>query len=261
MTVQQSQQSPQDLKAFYETNYARAENLATIPDEHNFMYAQTIAQIRPCLKPGLKVLDLGCNDGNLSLYLARAGCDVLGIDLARNAVELARRGAEHHQISNARFESLDFLNDWTTPDAFDFILCSHVIEHVPEDAKFAEKIRFALKPGGHVVLLAPTQYSSLYRVSKLFTGRYRHDEEVGHLRRYTRASISETIERAGLRVKKIAYADSVLRDWFLLYRPLRVANRVWAKPGIRRVFNAVDGLLAKVICPATVCVHAQKASQ
>lgn len=256
MTVQQQ---PQNLQTFYETDYARAEHLATVPDEHNFMYAQTISEIRPYLKPGAKVLDLGCNDGNLSLFMARANCEVLGIDLARNAVELAQKSAAHHGINGARFESLDFLKDWSTPDAFDFILCSHVIEHVPEDAKFAEKICFALKPGGHLVLLAPTQYSSLYRASKFFIGRYRHDEEVGHLRRYTGASISETIERAGLHVKKVAYADSILRDWFLLCRPLRVFNRIWAKPGIRRIFNAVDGMLARIMCPATVCVHAQKA--
>jgi ubiquinone biosynthesis O-methyltransferase len=249
----------ENLREFYEKDYARVTQITTIPGDSDFMYAQTFWQLRPYLKPGLKVLDLGCNDGNLSLYMARKGCEVLGIDLARNAVECARKSAEHYAIKNARFESIDFVRDWNEPEAFDLVLCSHVIEHVPDDAAFIRKIATALKPGGTLLIFTPTQHASLYRFTKFFTGRYKHDEEVGHLRRYTRESATEAIAGSGLTITEIAFLNGAMHDWFILCRPLRIFNKVWARPGIRTLFNWVDGLWAKVMFPATICVHAVKA--
>ena len=40
---------------------------------------------------GLKVLDLGCGDGNTALPAARLGADVLGVDIASNLVEAGSR--------------------------------------------------------------------------------------------------------------------------------------------------------------------------
>ncbi|HEY2339350.1 MAG TPA: methyltransferase domain-containing protein, partial [Steroidobacteraceae bacterium] len=43
------------------------------------------------IKPGLKVLDLGCGDGTTAVPAARLGADVLGVDIARNLVEAGKR--------------------------------------------------------------------------------------------------------------------------------------------------------------------------
>ena len=46
-------------------------------------------------------------------------------------------------------------------DTFDIIICSHVLEHVPDDAAaFAELFRI-LKPGGHALLLVPLAHDGL----------------------------------------------------------------------------------------------------
>src|SRR5262249_2482224 len=45
------------------------------------------------IKPGLKVLDLGCGDGTTALPAATLGADVLGVDIARNLVEAGNRRA------------------------------------------------------------------------------------------------------------------------------------------------------------------------
>jgi 2-polyprenyl-3-methyl-5-hydroxy-6-metoxy-1,4-benzoquinol methylase len=248
----------ENLREFYEKDYARVTQITTIPDDNAFMYTQSFWELRPYLRPGLKVLDLGCNDGNLSLYMARKGCEVLGIDLARNAVECARKSAEHYGIKNARFESIDFVRDWNGPATFDLVLCSHVIEHVPDDKQFIQKISAALKPGGTALIFTPTPYASLYRCSKFFTGRYKHDEDVGHLRRYTRQSAIDVFSGSGLDVTKIVFMNGAMHDWFILCRPLRIFNKIWARRGIRTLFNRIDALSAKVMFPATICVHAAK---
>src|SRR5690242_11030760 len=42
------------------------------------------------LKPGLRVLDAACGTGNLAVLAAKRGCDVQGVDIARNLIEQAR---------------------------------------------------------------------------------------------------------------------------------------------------------------------------
>ena len=253
-----SSSNPAALREFYERTYARALDIVPLPPDDDFMCGQVLAQLRPLLKTGARVLDLGCNNGNLSLYMARRACEVLGIDLAHNAVETAKKSAEFHRLSNVRFAAMDFLQDWKTSAAFDLVLCSHVIEHVPQDALFARKIFAALRPGGKLVLLAPAPSSSLYRVCRALTGRFKHDEEAGHLRRYSAAALRGVAAGAGFRVERAAHLDGVLRDWFILFRPLRRFNTLWCRPVVRRVFNGADRLCARICCAATVCVIATK---
>lgn len=251
-------ESPEGLREFYEKDYVRELNRATIPQDDDFMYSQVLHQIRPYLKPGMKVLDLGCNNGNLSLYMANFGCEVLGIDIASNAIELAKQSADFYGISNARFESMDFISEWDKPGVFDFVLCSHIIEHIPRDDLFLQKISFATKPKGRLVLFTPTNYSSLVFISKLFTGRFAYDEEVGHLRRYTREMIRDLMEINGFKINRAIFLDGALREWFILYKPLRPFNKIWARRYVRSLFNFVDTLLAPFFFPSAICVHAQQ---
>jgi 2-polyprenyl-3-methyl-5-hydroxy-6-metoxy-1,4-benzoquinol methylase len=249
-----------DAKRFYEENYQRSLEIATIPREDDFMYAQVLAQLRPLLRPGLKVLDLGCNNGNLSFYMAQHGCTVHGIDIAKNAVQAAQRGKIAHGIANVTFENIDFLRDWNSNNRFDLVLCSHVIEHIQHQTEFLQKIASVLTPTGLLLLFTPTSYSSLYRCSMRLTGRFAFDEEVGHLRRYTANSIREVLDEAGLQVQQTTLLDSVLREWFIVFKPLRWANILWCRKYIRTAFNAIDTLFARYgIFPASVCVIAHLA--
>lgn len=249
-----------DLQEFYETQYPRGpvSAVSNIPNDDDFMCGQVLGQIRPYLCPGQTVLDLGCNNGVLSFYMARAGCTVMGVDLAHNAIDSARRAAAYHSISNTVFESMDFCHEWSSPDRFDLVLCSHVIEHVPDEILFLAKIAYALKHEGQLVMIAPTVYSPLYRTSMALRGRFEHDEIVAHLRRYSTDAILALIEGAGLRIQRVEFFDGPLRDWLLLWQPLRRLTILCNYQRIGALINRVDAWLAKSTCPAAVCVHAQK---
>lgn len=252
--------SADGLRAFYERDFPRAVGITGIPGHDDFMYGQVLQELRPYLRPGLSALDLGCGDGNLSLYMARSGCEVLGIDLARNAVEAAVRSAAFYGIDRARFRAIDFAREWDEPEAFDLVLCSHVIEHVPDDAGLLARVHLALRPGGRLLLLTPTVYSSFARLSRWLTGRVAHDERVGHLRGYTGPGIETLVARAGFVVDRVVFLDGPLRDWCILWAPLRPLIHVWRRRGIRRAFNAVDRALAARMLPAAICLHARRAA-
>ena len=75
------------------------------------------------VKPGVKVLDLGCGDGTTALPAARRGADVLGVDIARNLVEAANRRAQEHALTNLRFQEGDACNlSELADDTFDLVV-------------------------------------------------------------------------------------------------------------------------------------------
>jgi len=250
-----------NLRDFYELEYQRGNRgdpITPIPKTDDFMYAQVLRQLAPHLKPGIEVLDIGCNNGNLSLFMATEGCNVLGIDIARNAIDLALNSANYYNIHNVKFKSIDFLREWNKAQSFDFVLCSHILEHIPNDAAFLKHIQQSLKPKGVLLLLTPTKYSSFYIVNKSIKGYVQFDKEVGHLRRYTKREISTLIANAGFKINKVVFLDGILRDWFILCKRLRWLNMVWGQPVVRDIFNRVDEQSAKLLFPGSICVHAQK---
>src|SRR2546423_10168461 len=54
------------------------------------------------VKPGMKVLDLGCGDGTTALPAAKLGADVSGVDIASNLVEAGKPTAEGPGLTNSQ---------------------------------------------------------------------------------------------------------------------------------------------------------------
>ena len=253
-----TQQSTKDLREFYEQSYERDSGLTPLLDPHDFMYAQVITQLQPYLKKTAKALDLGCNTGALSLYMASMNSEVIGIDLASNAIATAQKSAEQHNIGNVQFYSMDFIKEWSKQSVFDFVLCNHVIEHVPDDSALLKKIAEALQPEGHLVLMTPTVYSILYRWYKLTGKPFAFDQDVGHLRRYNKEEMLNLISASGLEVSKVVFLDSPLRELCIIPKALRRVQVIFRLPGIRSVINFLDTVLARLFFPATICVHAKR---
>ena len=81
------------------------------------------------LKPGQKVLDIGCGWGGTALYLNRvADVDVLGITLSEEQLKVARRRAEEAGVADrVRFELIDYRH---LDGRFDRIVSIGMFEHV-----------------------------------------------------------------------------------------------------------------------------------
>lgn len=101
------------------------------------------------LKPGMKVLDIGCGWGGMALYLHRTcGVDVTGITLSEEQLKVARQRAIDAGVADhVRFELIDY-RDMTGP--FDRIVSVGMFEHVgtPDYRTFFDKCRQLLTPDG-----------------------------------------------------------------------------------------------------------------
>ena len=101
-----------------------------------------------------KVLDVGCGAGEHTMLLTRLGYDVLGIDFARHAVELARQNAAAKGV-DARFEVADVMN-LGAEARYDTIVDSALF-HIFDDtdrAKYVNSLHTACRPGALVHVLA-----------------------------------------------------------------------------------------------------------
>ena len=108
--------------------------------------------IRQHLRPGQRVLDLGCGRGGAMEQLGAAGTHPLGFD------------PDHRSLVEHRLPDLP--RAVATADALplpaaslDLVLCAWVLEHLPDPARAFGEIGRALRPGGALVFLAPGAYS------------------------------------------------------------------------------------------------------
>jgi len=103
------------------------------------------------LKPGMKVLDVACGTGNLSLPAARLGATVTGVDIAPNLLEQA--GAK------AAAEGLDIKFDEGDAEAlpyedasFDAVVTMYGAMFAPRPDLVAAELKRVCKPGGFIAM-------------------------------------------------------------------------------------------------------------
>ena len=103
------------------------------------------------LRPGQRVLDMGCGPGSITIGLARAvapGGTVLGIDMEESQLTTARDLAKQEGVSNAVFAAGDITGMSVGREEFDAVHLHRVLTHVPGTLAALEQARRALRPGG-----------------------------------------------------------------------------------------------------------------
>lgn len=106
------------------------------------------------LPSGARMLDAGCGpELRHSLEFARMGFRVDAIDVATPAVESARRIAKERAENPVTVWKDNLLQLSAASNTYDFILCAHVLMHVPEIRKAIEQLLRTLKPGGWFLVL------------------------------------------------------------------------------------------------------------
>jgi SAM-dependent methyltransferase len=127
------------------------------------------------IRPGMKMLDLGCGDGTTALPAARRGAEVLGVDIAANLVAAGTARAEAAGLANLRFQEGDASDLAGLGDGrFDLVLSLFGAMFAPRPHDVAREMVRVTKPGGRIVMGSwipgdPTLVAQILRISAAYT--------------------------------------------------------------------------------------------
>lgn len=127
--------------------YEGVSRLAFIRRERRYRELIRLAGVRP----GERVLDVGCGSGYLAGLAAEAGASALGVDASEPMIEYARRtfGSTECRFEVGTAQALP-----VGDGDFDVVLSSLVLHHLPDDGQPAAlaEMRRALRPGGRLLI-------------------------------------------------------------------------------------------------------------
>jgi SAM-dependent methyltransferase len=154
------------------------------------------------LRPGERVLDLGCGAGRHAFEMYRRGADVIAFD--QDADELGRvrdlfvamaQAGEVPLGAEADVKEGDALSLPFADGEFDRIVAAEILEHVPEDIRVVDELVRVLRPGGTIALTVPRWLPEM--VCWKLSDEY-HNVPGGHIRIYTDAELVSKATSAGL---------------------------------------------------------------
>lgn len=184
------------LASIYGTHYYDSWDLRdggkATADMKRETFRRRIAQCGSWLKPGARVLDLGCATGYFLDEAVSAGFEPFGVDIASDAINQCETKFGVGRFFCGEFEQARFTAN--PAGVFDAIFMSDYIEHVRDPRAVLEHVVQRLTPGGIVVITTPDVASP---TRYLMGERWPHFK-VEHLWYFSRQSIEHLLAEAGL---------------------------------------------------------------
>ena len=167
-------------------------------------WARRSAMLTSHLKPGMKVLEIGCGLGYFTKELARTGALITAIDISPDLLNMARIEIKKN---NVIFKEEDAASLTFDDNSFDSIVGSSVLHHIDLDRSLKEFHRI-LRPGGTIHFTEPNMLNPQVALQK----------NIPYLKKILGDSPHETaFIRWGLkkRLAKHGFKDIVIRpfDW------------------------------------------------
>ena len=149
-------------------------------------------------EPG-QVLDIGCGRGDNARRLKSLGYTIDGITISENELQEAGGFLQNGYIYNLE----NGLPPGAKNNSYDYIICSHVLEHICYPGKVLLDIRACLKPGGKLIVALPNLFHYASRW-KLFKGEFNYQDsgvwDNTHFKWYSFKTGKELLEQKGFTV-------------------------------------------------------------
>lgn len=202
-------------------------------------FRRRLAMCAPWLKPGARVLDLGCATGYFLQEAVSAGYEPFGVDIVPDAIAQCETTFGTGRFFCGEFQDAQFAAN--PVGTFDAIFMSDYIEHVRQPAAVLELVFRRLAPGGIVVITTP-DVSSLSR--RIMGARWPHFK-VEHLWYFSRQSLQHLLTDVGLQLMMHSAATKSLT---LSY--LAAQFRAYPHPRLTPLLNGLVGLVPASLADA-----------
>lgn len=205
-----------------------------------------------------KVLEIGSGIGNISDFFMQDGFEILLTDIRQGYCEkLKSKFSENTYFLGAETINLtdpDFDSKFATYfGGFDTVFALNVVEHIYDDTLALINCKKLLKNDGHLVILVPSY-------QKLFNN---FDTELGHYRRYTKASLAKVFLEAKLHIINKTYFNFVgIFGWYITGNLLRKKSIPGDQMSLFNIlvpiFKIIDMIIFRRIGLSTIIVGKKK---
>lgn len=188
-----------------------------------------IRKYRKYLLPGARVIDVGCGDGGFLKLLKKYGHRSYEL----SACDLNDAILNDLESEGVRIYAGDFLEQEVPAAYFDFVVCFHTLEHVPDPVSMLKKLASSLKPNqGKLVLQVPTPRGLNWLI---FKGKYWSGYHTPrHFWLFCFEHIEQMAKQVGLRV---VTARTIPSPGFWMQSILNMLNDFDVRPKIKKHFD------------------------
>ena len=180
------------------------------------------------LRPGDRVLDMGCGAGRHAFEMYRRGGDVIAFD--QDADELAgvrelfaamKEAGEVPEGADADVKEGDALSLPFADGEFDRVVAAEVLEHIPADIQAIDELVRVLRPGGTLAVSVPRWFPELvnWKLSEDY-----HNVPGGHIRIYSDKELVGKLVNAGLEHVGKDYAHGLHSPYWWIKCAVGVRN-------------------------------------
>ena len=186
---ERAEQPSEDSNLVY---HEAQDRMALLPNYYGWIASHFADHVRGT------VLELGAGAGLVvKNYLDRVDA-VVAVDINRELLSRLERTLPREKV---RALEVDLRGDWheLAGVTADCVIALDVVEHFQDDARFVEKMKSCLRPGGKLIVKVPAQtrlYGDMDRAS-------------GHFRRYDDADLRALMENAGLETIELRHMNPV----------------------------------------------------
>ena len=172
------------------------------------------------IRPGDRVLDIGCGEGRHTIRACQESDAVcIGADFGYDNLVTTKGKLEFHQAIDdlaCRDWGLSAMDITALPfkdESFDVVLCSEVLEHIPDDIQAISELIRIVKPGKTLAVSVPRAWPE--RICWQLSDEY-FNANMGHVRIYSKKEIIEKIEARGPKYLGCHYAHSIHSPYWWL---------------------------------------------
>ena len=198
---------------------------------------------------GKKVLEVGCGTGNLLNILSINDLELHGSDYSNEYLTKAKQKNPNIEFFQGSLTDPTMWGKYN--QKFDSIICSEVLEHLPDDLKALKIIHTLLKPNGVLIITVP----ALMLLYSEF------DEKIGHYRRYSMNSICSVVVNAGFDIVQNRFWNFLgMFGWLILFKVLKKDIKKTSSPLLGQILGSWLKLEMKISFPIgqTIMIKARK---
>jgi len=210
------------------------------------------------IRPGEKVLDAGCGNGDYTRLLLLKGAKVWALDYAKNMVaaterRIARAGLKAEKLTVDSVLDIPYPNEM-----FDAVLCLAVVDHIPDEErpKAAFELTRVLKPGACLYINTPNRFAYHWRTGH-FLMRQIGLFPKGKIRWFTPKQLKKLVQDTGL-VPERSLGLEVIPPFSGLYTSDLRRHTIFPDPIISVLDNlyiALETRLRRIEPLKAICFH------